>query len=109
MIKCCCLQKKKFEGKLERHSIGWTNDGLIQGLSYFKYQTPVILNVETNQTSSTYGRNPRTGEYEDYFPEGNFPTRAVDSEAQIEMLGYWVNIDPLLAAMQSASETCKWA
>lgn len=85
-----------FKGDYVFYGIGFesSESGMIRGIGYMSQNLPALLNIETNQ-EYTFGRNPRTGKFENYHPEGTLPSKAVDAEANFEIIGLWVQFDTL--------------
>lgn len=94
-----------FEGESSFLGLGWEMHGdRIVGLGYQKTVSPVLLSVDTFQ-SYEFGFNNRTGEFENYHPEGTYPWKAVDAEGTIETYGLWVRLDPLSKAFEKVART----
>jgi len=99
--------EKEFEGDSSFLGLGWTKvDGSIVGIGYSKVMSPVLLSVNTYQ-NYTFGRNPYTGEFENYHPEGTYPWEAIDAEGTIEQFGLWVRLDPLKESFEVVENTQK--
>lgn len=92
-----------FKGDYVFYGIGFESSeaGVVKGLGYLSQTMPALIDIDTNQ-EYTFGQNPRTGEFENYHPEGTFPHRAVDAEGQFELMGLWVQYDTLREAFENA-------
>jgi hypothetical protein len=92
-----------FEGEYIFYGIGFESSeaGVVKGIGYLSQTMPALIDIDTNQ-EYTFGRNPRTGEFENYHPEGTLPYRAVDAEGQFELMGLWVQYDTLREAFENA-------
>lgn len=99
--------EQSFKGDVEFYGIGWVkSDASIVGIGYQKTVSPILLSVDTYQPY-TFGYNNRTGQYENYNPEGSYPWKAIDAEGTIEFVGLWVRLDPLRHAFEIAQRTRK--
>jgi hypothetical protein len=99
--------QQTFEGESSFLGLAWSkDDGTSVGLGYSKVISPILLSVNTYQTYE-FGRNPNTGEFENYHPEGSYPTQAIDAEGTIEHLGLWSRLDPLKNSFEYVEATNK--
>ena len=95
-----------FKGEHVFYGIGFESSqkGVIQGIGYLSQTLPALIDIDTNQ-EYTFGRNPRTGEFENYHPEGTLPGQAVDAEGQFELIGFWMQYDTLRAVFEEIEGT----
>jgi hypothetical protein len=86
----------EFKGDYVFYGIGFesSDKGMLRGIGYLSQTLPALIDIDTHQ-EYTFGRNPRTGEFENYHPDGTLPWRAVDAEAKFELIGLWVQYDTL--------------
>lgn len=98
--------ESEFKGEYVFYGIGFESgeSGVLKGIGYLSQTMPALINIETRQ-EYTFGRNPRTGEFENYHPEGTLPWKAVDAEGKFEMIGFWVQFDTLRATFEDLEGT----
>jgi len=98
-------EEQSFEGKSQFIALGIERYGdRYVGLGYHRVVAPMLLSVDTNQ-NPTFGFNSRTGEFENYNEEGNYPYQAVDAEGTLETFGLWVRTDTLKTSFNEVAKT----
>jgi hypothetical protein len=97
----------EFDGKSQFLAVGVQRYGdRYVGIGYEKSVFPVLLDVDTNQNPE-FGFNSRTGEFERYNEEGNYPYQAIDAEGTIETIGLWLRVDSLKNSFDQVASTGK--
>lgn len=100
-------EEREFKGESQFIALGVEAYGdRIVGIGYHKTVAPVLLSVDAYQNSE-FGYNRRTGEFENYNEEGNYPYQAVDAEGTIETFGLWVRFDPLKNSFEKVAKEGK--
>ena len=97
-------EEREFEGDSQFIALGMEAYGdRIVGIGYHKTVAPVLLSVDTYQNPD-FGFNSRTGDFENYNEEGNYPYQAIDAEGTIETFGLWVRFDPLKNSFEKVAK-----
>ena len=88
--------EKEFMSESKFFGVGKGSQGMTMGIGHLVYQAPSSIWVEANQ-EYVFGYNSATGEYENYHPEGTYPTEIVDAYWETQMTGLWIRMDYLQA------------